>query len=207
MVNQLPGVEISGEHYGQIYPFAKFGENGASSGKRILHPNATEKDELYCMMQDWYFLHTGSDCSPGTQHGFKEVMYATKSLVRAETFKILDFISAAFPNAKFILSIRNNPQDQKDGAFKRSKAKAQTLIDNLRAWGQTQRNGAVYELALDDFSPETFTKVAAFLGHPECTATEVAHINKRTSKKRGAYTPYSAVAKANVWNCGRSNDN
>ena len=41
-------------------------------------PISVDPEEVYCLVQRWFFLHTGRNCSAGTIHGFKEVRYAER---------------------------------------------------------------------------------------------------------------------------------
>jgi hypothetical protein len=36
-------------------------------------PISVDPEEVFCLVQRWFFLHTGRNCSAGTIHGFKEV--------------------------------------------------------------------------------------------------------------------------------------
>jgi hypothetical protein len=76
-VNELPGVHLSGENYGQILPFVDLRNRLLKSRKQGKlkawqnHNMFLQEEEVFCLAQQWFWRHTGSDCSENTIHGFK----------------------------------------------------------------------------------------------------------------------------------------
>lgn len=64
----------------------------------------------------------------------------------------------------------------------------------LRSWS-AQMSDRTYELALEDFNPDSFTALAQWLGF-DCRATRVIHENQGDS----GYEADPSL-KSGVWNC------
>jgi hypothetical protein len=78
---------------------------------------------------------------------------------------------------------------------------ANGTLSDMRAWVDTQQTGSVqvFELAVEDFRLRTFTKAAAFLGHPEC----VAHIIPTGGHSKAK----STMQRKEVWDCNTRKGN
>jgi hypothetical protein len=178
MVNELPNVQLSGEHDGELNSFMdlrqrmrttlKFGGKGAW----FQETHALKEYELFCMMQRWFFLHTGRLCSNDTIHGFKEVRYSTSEQ--------LDFLGDAFPSAKFVINYRRDLEKQSNSSwFKENRGSQDVLYDTTRKlvrWADAHPTRA-YSIPLEEFSVENFTALFSFLGFPNCRALAVTHAN------------------------------
>ena len=177
MINELPNVELSGEHDGELFSFMDLRErmkhtlehNGDAWLQEI---NALKENELFCMMQRWFFLHTGKVCSRSTIHGFKEVRY--------NTFEQLDFIGDAFPNAKIVMSYRRDLEKQSNSSwFKDTENSHDALFFQTRKlvkWAEAHPTRS-YLMPLEDFSAGNFTALYRWLGFTHCEALAVTHAN------------------------------
>lgn len=181
MVNEISGVELSGEHNGELTSFlelrSKMRESRQHTDAAWMQEASQLKDkELYCMMQRWFFLHTGKKCGSGSIHGFKEIRYKTK--------EELDFVLAAFPKAKIVLNYREDVAKQaqsdwykqSDWALSQIKEQTSTFI----AWAKANP-GHAYLMPLEHFGKANFNDLFRWLGYPHCTARAVTHANSGLS--------------------------
>ena len=211
MVNELPGYSISGEHWGQFLPwhdlyrrFVRTQGRHSYSDYQIGEPprgmvmlgNAWEHQrvqdvEFFEMMQDWYYKHTGmrntnSEYSEKSRGGYKPGIELVKGCkeIRYTDANALDFISHAFPCAKFIFNCRKELfREQKHSAFYR---KMNSTEDDLRReakflmeYHQSDwMKGRSIIMHMEDFSNMTiWNQMAIFLERPHCRFTDVYHDN------------------------------
>lgn len=166
MINQLPGVVVTGEHHGQLLELRKFHEKLDKTAK--MHGPAwtpqLERRRFACWVHLWYANVTG----------FKEIRYNSADM--------LEFIARVFPTARFVLTYR-----MKKDAQLRSRKAAPGFKPNAAALeAETQallqfherRPDSTFLLPLERFSLATFNSLFAFLGFPHCKALRVAHTNK-----------------------------
>ena len=204
MINLLPGVELSGEHDGALFSFldldmhlAKTRPLATTSSAWQQNTDLLRKSELYCMVQRWFFLHTGTHCDLGTVHGFKEIRYKDP--------KILDFIAAAFPGAKLVINYRHDTRAQARSGFHRSQpideaaAELTRETESLVGWGHAHPARS-FLIATEELNAGNVTALYSWLGYPQCKAASVAHLND------GGFSSVDAVAQAeallNQVDCG-----
>ena len=183
MVNKLPGVQISGEHNGIIKAFVfmrdkikETKKHRKSRGAWLGAAEAGSDNEVYCLTQRWFFLHTGSHCSGASIHGFKEIRYASK--------KTLDFIASAFPRARFIIAFRNDIEKQAKSSWhqlhKSSDETLQESTDSLNQWAD-EHPQKVFKMPLEAFSTSLFDQMYNFLGFGHCKTIVIQHDNSNGS--------------------------
>ena len=96
------------------------------------------------------------------------------------TLEDLDYLSALFPCARFVINYRRDLKKQARSAFY-VKAKAgvlQNRTELLLEWAQHHR-GRCFDLPLEDFSVPTFDRLLAFLGRglQACRFGNLVHAN------------------------------
>jgi hypothetical protein len=93
LLNELPGVGLDGAHHLPLYQFGDLHLNlnmlrkYPNRADHQFEPHAVDPNELNCMVQEWFFRHTGENCSPRTQHGFVE--YVPNLFHKANSFPAL----------------------------------------------------------------------------------------------------------------------
>eukprot|EP00186_Timspurckia_oligopyrenoides_P001806 CAMPEP_0182444246 /NCGR_PEP_ID=MMETSP1172-20130603/2762_1 /TAXON_ID=708627 /ORGANISM="Timspurckia oligopyrenoides, Strain CCMP3278" /LENGTH=152 /DNA_ID=CAMNT_0024639763 /DNA_START=207 /DNA_END=662 /DNA_ORIENTATION=+ len=105
MINQLPNVQISGEHDGQLVPMQEMYEDIERNNREVQESGVgryIDPHEFLCWVQKWFFLHTGKTCESNIVHGFKEIRYRDPDKIR--------FVKKVFPCAKFVLNYREDPE-------------------------------------------------------------------------------------------------
>ena len=184
MTNMLPGVELSGEHDAELVAFMNLQQRMKKAksfpSEAWVNKNQWQLDsEIYCLAQDWLFLHTGRDCGSESIHGFKEIRYNDR--------KSLDFIVRAFPNSKIVINYRRNVTAQSNsGFYKKYGDGAKELVNKtsfMLDWASSHPDRA-RPFALEDFSPDNFTLLFAWLGFPHCYAVSLLHLNKHNKYSR-----------------------
>ena len=200
MLNQLPTVSLSAEHFGQMNALYDFYQDFVHTQRRAVYHDvrATESHKFkvtgvythqdisdlsfFTWIQKWYHLHTGEYCDPAKTDcanitkGFKEVKY--------NKITVLEFMAHAFPCGKFILNKRLNTQAQSTSAFWNGK-KINVTAELLRrdaAFDDFSKlpivKDRIFHMNLEDFADlNRWNKLAAFMGHPECKYTDVLHEN------------------------------
>jgi len=182
MVNQLPGVQLGGEHAGYLSVFRDLFAKVEEASKKDQFQLSSwssfqaKPEEVYCLVQDWVFLHTGADFADGTIHGFKEIKYRSAPM--------LDFLRAAFPKAQFIISYREDVFKQAHSGWHtgtdRDYESVRNATQTLLEFAANHKN-STFLLPLEQFGHATFTRLFAFLGFPQCRAVRVVHHNARSS--------------------------
>jgi hypothetical protein len=173
-------VELSGEHNGAIKSFMdldrrlELTRKLAKSPSWQQHAGLLQKAELYCLVQSWFYLHTGRTCSSDTVHGFKEVRYTDP--------ETLDFIAAAFPSAKIVLNYRRDVRTQaRSGYHKKSPPdKAEAALTRatevLMRWGLAHPERS-FLVATEELNAGNVTALYRWLGYAQCKATSVLQLN------------------------------
>ena len=187
MINALPGVELSGEHDGLMRSFKDFKEhvdvtrNHKSDAWK--HDSAELGDlEVYCLVQRWFFLHTGRQCGSTMIHGFKEIRYTSPD--------ILDFLLEAFPRARIVVNFRLDKKKQADSGWfasstpKASQAAIEGMTRSLLEWAESRGKDKVFLLPLEHFSVGNFSRLYSWLGFEHCRATGVVHANQGSGGKK-----------------------
>eukprot|EP00240_Pyramimonas_obovata_P003746 CAMPEP_0118925630 /NCGR_PEP_ID=MMETSP1169-20130426/3487_1 /TAXON_ID=36882 /ORGANISM="Pyramimonas obovata, Strain CCMP722" /LENGTH=378 /DNA_ID=CAMNT_0006866979 /DNA_START=218 /DNA_END=1354 /DNA_ORIENTATION=- len=184
MLNRLPKIQLDGEHNGIVNNFLTLADamvytrNQGIEQPQHLHNRGASwfhtavnvaPTEVYCLMQHWFFLHTGSDCSDDTIHGFKEIRYTTR--------RTLDFMRDAFPTARFVVNVRKQVPTKEYQEMNRAADFTKNVTGTLQEWAR-QNSDRSFELYLEEFNTDRFTQLANWLGIP-CKAQFVQHAHKR----------------------------
>jgi len=173
MVNSLPGVALSGEHFGQVRDVMAF-HRKSERARRAKGPAWVDgrfAKSTKCWLQSWY-RHDGTA-------GFKEIRYNDD--------ETLEFLRWGFgPSVTFVLNYRESLSDQlrsrrrahgfpkaSTGGDEQLRAETKALLE----FYERHREQA-FLLPLERFSLRTFDDLFAFLGFPQCRALRLPHLNK-----------------------------
>jgi hypothetical protein len=189
MVNAIPGYFLGGENAGIMSDFAslwqrrewqKHMNEGASRFGVPFGPLAwayageVSDQKLLCDLQayvrDVIGSPTGEESTPTTL-GFKEVRHTKKDE--------LDMFLVLFPNAKFIINVRNASEQASSGMFLRDEIEVREVEEAnkvLTEWGRNHSNIS-FHLPVEEFSVARFNDLLDFLGVEDCRYTQVAHSN------------------------------
>jgi len=193
MVNLLPGVELNGENNGALFTFYNLKER-LSWGPMNEDILKVRELEIHCLVQRWFLRAGETDCSSRTiVRGFKEIRYHDPA--------ILEFISASFPSARFVVNYRQDYRAQlssESAWFGQDHDAEKELLDknaNILAWARGQPRGRVFELPMENFNAANFTALYSWLGFSGCMAQSVLHLNNGA---RGGYTGNQELSKIRV---------
>ncbi|KAJ1445667.1 hypothetical protein M885DRAFT_549197 [Pelagophyceae sp. CCMP2097] len=176
MVRTLPGVELEGEHFGQLRDLQAFRDHGVKTdkmhGPAFVHNTRFDDADFVCWVQNWYSRSSGA--ADGIR-GFKEIRYNDVHMIQ--------FLAHVFPTAKFVLTYQRDVAGQAVRAsrlrhgfekFSASKIGAETkVLRDLHA----KRPNTTFALALEDISPAKYDALFAFLGFPHCKTNFVLRHN------------------------------
>lgn len=190
MLRQLPGTAISSDRAGMMKSFRDLSDRLTQAEQYALKgthnsPNSTTADrvwtdqaptsrmELFCLMQSW-FLRTAPGTPDASQiHGVVEWTHTSLSH--------LDFIAEAFPDAQYIVNYRQDGTGT-EGAGPLSNTRASMQLEamrNLSHWAAAH-SPRVFKLPSQDLTSAGFTKLAAWLGKPGCSATRTIRFASST---------------------------
>jgi len=185
MVNQIPGVYVSGENNMILRSLSDFNKGvdswrnsfNASFAKRIKSGHLgswgharINKTNVYSDLQSliWHTFAPPANMSGDIEvRGFKEIRWSPEHL---------SFLAQVCPCSRFILNFRNDLQAQHKSAFQKSKS-----IDELEATQSLDvavrsLNRPVFSLPLESFNVPEFNKLAAWMG-VRCNFNRVLHAN------------------------------
>lgn len=213
MVNELPGCSLSGENDGQLHAwhelYRKFTQTqrripysdyqveyekpieGPGRGRGAWSHQVIHDWEFYEMLQDWVFEHTGLRNETGYYNrahqdfiGKVDIVRGNKE-IRYNNPQILEFISKAFPCAKFIFNCRRETfQEQSHSGFlqlqpNRTSDELKRQADFLRKYSKkphmADRSLVMYMEDFDDL--EKWNTIASWLDRPFCTFSDIFHDN------------------------------
>lgn len=186
MVNLLPGVHLTGENrmtepamnlwdswYMRMARRSKGkSEDGASQR------NTLDFDKFRAALQAWFAAITplkaiNNSASTKIIKGWKDVHF------RPENAR---FLQEVFPCSRFIFNIRSNVSQQALSGHFKNQVNPQTLQNrNEEIYALHSKIGpeASYLMALEDFSPTSFSNLFTWLGFPNCTPTKLIHSNSK----------------------------
>lgn len=202
MLRQLPGVALSGEHAGVMTTFRRLRDQLQVIAE---HKTREEKNgnpdyswhgrspitrpQLLCLAQSWALRALDDEGVPPLLRGWKEIRYTDPA--------DLNFIAEAFPRAQFVINYRLRSRDAHAIESKKligyTDKRQRLAASSLRAWAAARHNSSVFDMPLESFSKDSFTRLAAWLGMAECKAERLLHFN------RVAW--YAAAKGRHVWHC------
>mmetsp|Transcript_139681 Transcript_139681/g.254107 ORF Transcript_139681/g.254107 Transcript_139681/m.254107 type:complete len:295 (+) Transcript_139681:47-931(+) len=184
MVDQIPGVFLSGENGGMLSDLAALKEKGNRTDAQQVSVSwkhgAQNHEDILCFLRGYTRSIIGSPGFQPTMTGFKEVRHTTADE--------LDVLLETFPDAKFIINTRKNITAQsisqaklvetKDSLFNSSEEVLQQMTTELEEWGQAHSD-RTFQMRVEDFSVELFNQMLAWLDvAPDCLYTDVLHVNE-----------------------------
>ena len=183
MLNQVPGIMVAGENYGQLAVLAHGRDLVDKAEAAALHTAAwtsqrADRAKLAESVRTWL----DAIAPLGTIRGFKEIRWAPiSSRVSGsdDPLRVFRFLQESLPCSRMVFSYRKNLTRQLESSFHR-KSKPDELAardHDLRAAQATVFRDNGFLLPLEDFSPETFNKLLRWLGVVGCWFTDVLHTN------------------------------
>jgi hypothetical protein len=197
MVNAIPGYFLGGENGGIMSEFLglwrKREDQKTHANYLSWAPAGETSDQNHlCAMQAYVRAIIGSPAvgePTPTTLGFKEIRHTEK--------EELDMFQKIFPNAKFIINIRNAfEQARSQGRMLPAKANmSEGLLEKnitgqnkqLIEWGRNHSNIS-FLLPMEEFSLPRFNELLDFLGVENCRYTHVAHANSENGDTSNGYT-------------------
>ena len=180
MVNHLPDVELTGEHYGilkdvnEIFKKLTLQMPHSDNFDSFYHKNLNVK-RFKCWAQDliWELADFGTSNQNTTTNmtirGFKEIRYAD-----AEVFK---FINDLFPCAKYIFNYRSNAEADKVTSKKMWDRNTSFFLVNTEETLDLIDDSRKFIFTLEEYSElEKWNALSKFLGR-NCTFHKVLHDN------------------------------
>ena len=179
MLNDLPNVYIAGENDGlfeSLYALHKSSISTELKNRKGVfgawwhHP--VERSKLQRIARTYVESAIGLKQNQNYAWvGFKEIRFRTDDE--------LDYILSLFPCSKVIVNIRRDVVRQHKSAFKRSSpiSKLKSHNDMLLKWSKKHPK-RVFTLALEDFNLDNFSRLAVWLGFPNCRFKQIAHANR-----------------------------
>lgn len=176
MVNALPSVRVTGEHYGLLNDFMAVYKK-LQRVEKMRGP--AWRHEKFKSLRFMCWARSFFKCNNSTICGFKEIRYNT-----AEAIAFVARIFDEDASTRFILTYRLELAAQlrshdRTHGFRASPDSLQAETTALLNFHANRGNRSVRLFPLEQFSRDSFTDLFAFLGFPHCRALRVAHSNKR----------------------------
>ena len=201
-VNRLPHVHLSGENNAALMPAMELYKRAKAfkkqQGAAFEHGNLSLTSVLCSLQQTFLALDPASDPTDmAAVRGFKELMVPVKNAggnprhLAANNTEWLTFLDTLFPCAKIIFNIRANVTEQSGSAFYKkqgvSTAELQRVNQHMLAAHHARGGSRSYLIRLEDFSTGELTKMAHWLGFPDCSYTSIPHANDATAGNKKEY--------------------
>ena len=183
MLNQVPGIMVAGENYGQLALLSHGRDLVDQTEAAALHTAAwtsqlADRAKLAESVRTWL----DAIAPPGTIRGFKEIRWApfpSRGSGGDDPLRVFRFLQESLPCSRVVFSYRKNLTRQLESSFHR-KSSPDDLAARDRAVRAAQAqvfrdNG--FLLPLEDFSTATFNKLLRWLGVAGCRFTGVLHTN------------------------------
>lgn len=203
-LNSLPGVYLSGENRAALLPamemYIKAKAFANTHGAANEH-NKLSLNSVLCSLQETFLALDPSDTAD--VRGFKELVVPTSIAApviedkdhhahfAADRTDWLEFLETLFPCAKIVFNLRADVASQSDSAFYGElKVPADELSHvNKQVMQMHEARGGnrTFLMRLEDFSAAHFTKMAAWLGFPECHFTSLPHANDASTDSGKEY--------------------
>ena len=208
-INSLPGVKLSGENEAALMPALELYKRAKTfknkKGAANEHGSVSLTSVLCSLQQTFLALDPATDATnAAVARGFKELMVPERyaggkpSHLNGYDTEWLRFLDTLFPCAKIIFNIRANVTEQ-GGSWSRSSfmssfyikqrqavftAELEQLNKHVLHHHSARGGNKSYLIRLEDFSTGHFTKMAHWLGFPECTYTSLPHANDDSVGKK-----------------------
>lgn len=177
MLNAIPGFYIAGDHHGildnMFSIYRKLSKQFQANPRPYQYHQSISEHAVLCSLQSTIRAALAPPRTHHTVLGFKEINFYSKPQ--------LEFLAKLFPCARFIVSSRQDFQQQAASqklAFSFSQAQSKDLARKtfeLEAWSQTFSSRRSFRMRLEDFSLHGFNMLLRWLGVAGCRFQTLSH--------------------------------